>query len=394
MVLAERYDFRGRDIMQKSFGLLLVLSVSQWTDASAQQTILSKFFHNACPLEKNASASDNPKYVELGEVTFVFSDGLMMNQLSNSQKNSGSGRFFVPGGTIQSSLRGTKEIACPQEGVYKITIREVTAPTNGIMFEVVYDPNRVIFAHDIRYRVTREHKLVFSFYDKELLDKIQAKKEVPMIVYAALNPTVIIDCGHGGHDPGVIGYENNAEKNICQNVSKKIADELKKKGIRVILTREHDEYVSPDQRVLHTKKANPCLFVSIHANASSNENVSGVETYYFDRRRCSLRKDCSSVTTCIDEHQKILTLKNKQLAQTVQQMVCGNSADKYQIIDRNIKPEPLQVLMGAHVPAVLIEIGFLTNKQEADLLSQDSYQAHMACGISKGIMLFLAQYNA
>ncbi len=390
MVLTERYDFRGRDIMQKSFGLLLVLSVSQWTDASAQQTILSKFFHNACPLEKNASASDNPKYVELGEVTFVFSDGLMMNQLSNSQKNSGSGRFFVPGGTIQSSLRGTKEIACPQEGVYKITIREVTAPTNGIMFEVVYDPNRVIFAHDIRYRVTREHKLVFSFYDKELLDKIQAKKEVPMIVYAALNPTVIIDCGHGGHDPGVIGCADIAEKNICLAVGKKIAHELKKKGIQAILTRERDEYISLDERVMYIKKANPQLFVSIHANASSNENVSGVETYYFDRRRCSLRKNCTS----IDEYQKILTLKNKQLAQMVQQMVCENSADKYQIIDRNIKPEPLQVLMGAHIPAVLIEIGFLTNKQEADLLSQDSYQAHMACGISKGIMLFLAQYNA
>ena len=378
--------------MRKLLELLLVLSVSQWLDASGRQTILLKVHHNMCPLETNKSTNDAQKHIVLGEVAFDFSDELVVDPLSDFK---GTGRFHVPGGTIQSSLKGTREIVCPQEGVYKITMREVTAPTNGIMFEVMYDPNRIIFAPpDIRYRVTRERKLVFSFYDKQLLDKIEAKKEVPTVLHTALNPAVIIDCGHGGHDSGVIGCTNIAEKNICLAVGKKIANELKKKGIQVILTRERDEYISPDERVLHTKKANPQLFVSIHANASSNKDVSGVETYYFDRRCCGLRKESTSVVTLIDEYQKILTLKSKQLAQMIQQMVCKNSADKYQIVDRKVKPEPLQVLMGAHVPAVLIEIGFLTNEQEADLLSQDNYQAHMASGISKGIMLFLAQHNA
>jgi len=391
IVLIKCYGFGGRGIMKKSLRVLFVLGVLQLVDASAQQAVLSKLFHSTCPLEANTVIS-NQKNIELGTVTFVFSNVFVINQMSDAKKEEGVSRFFVPGGKIKSSLKVIKDIVCPQRDVYKVTVHEVTSPTNGILFEVKYDPNRVLFSYDIFQRVTREHKLVFYFHDKQLIDKIQAKKEAPMIVQAALNPAVIIDCGHGGHDAGVIGYANIAEKHICLSVGKKIADELKKKGILAILTREQDEYVSLDQRVQYMKKVNPQLLVSIHANASSNKDASGVETYYFDRQQCSLRGDYTIVAPCVDKYKKLLTAKNKQLAQKIQKMVCEDKANKYQIVDRSIKPEPLQVLM-TEIPSALIEIGFLTSKQEADLLLQDSYQDYMASGVSRGIISFLAQYS-
>ena len=372
--------------MQKVFMALCAIVVLSLDATAGQKTVLSKMYHNAC------HARTGQQSVELGEITFVFSSAPVINQLpSATGKREGSVSFFVPNATIQSSLKGLKKLTCPQNDAYQVTMQEVTAPTDGVLFEVQYKPDRVMFLHDIFPRVTREHKLVFHFYDKGLLQKIEAKKESPMIMHASLNPSVIIDCGHGGTDPGVVGLHHTVEKNICLAVGQIVADTLKKKGVRVVLTRTDDESVSLNQRIAQARESSPHLFVSIHANAARDNRTRGIETFYFDRKECSLiAKDGSVGDLNIDSYRQHLSHMSKRLAYSIQHTVCTIlDRNGMPTVNRNIKPEPLQVLMGSSVPAALIEIGFLTNGQEANLLSQNNYQASMADGICKGILAFI-----
>jgi len=369
-----------------SIVLCSLLSTAVASALDRKQVKLSKIFH------QTRSAHDVHKNIQAGGVTLVFSDDLVINQLPVTSSKKTRLCFFVPDGRLQLALTSMREIKSPQDNAYTVRISEVNTPKSGLQLDIEYDPDRVVFARDMFQRVTREHKLVFYFYDKQLLDTMKTKTEVPMIVHAALDPSVVIDCGHGGHDFGVIGCERIAEKNVCLAVGRKVAEGLKKKGIRVFLTRDSDTYVSLDNRIHEVNTINPCLLVSIHANASNDKNVSGIETFYFNRSLCSMQKkisnDTNSIGSAIDMHQKELTTKSKQLAQAMQEVVCKEVADSgaIQVVDRKVKAEPLQLLMGAMVPASLIEIGFLTNTQEAKLLLQDNYQLRVANGICKGII--------
>lgn len=367
------------------FGVLLVVMSAE----AKNSTVVSKIFHHA---KENNAAHSGQKNINCGEVTFVFSDGLVVNQLKNSSQENGQVSFFVPYATISSKL--TKKIVSNKcDMPYSVLVKEVSAPMNGLRFDISYDPNCVLFSYDMFQRVTGEKKLVFSFFDKQLIRKIQNAQEEPAIMVASLQPVVLIDCGHGGADPGVIGCNKVTEKEICLQVGQKIASMLKKKGIQVCLTREKDEYISVDKRIVNAHAMQPSIFVSLHANAAKNENVSGIETYYFDPKICSLLKNNHKTDLGIDFYQDHLLKESKKLAEYLQSSVCNTIKQEYAIIDRHCKAEPLQLLMGNSIPSALIEMGFLTNPQEAHLLSQDTYQQKIAWGIMNGIIHFISQCN-
>jgi len=379
--------------MKRVVMLMLAVSVAQSGCAIAQGTVLLEVLRNRRE-KKQDTAPYGLKDLDFDVVTLVFSNGLPVAQHSDADTCNGKRQFFVKDATIAMPLKNKKDLLRYQvPDLYSVTMREVTGPNKGVICDITYNPERVIFSHDIYSRVNGKRKLEFCFKDKELLAQIEKRKDIPPILHTALNPTVLIDCGHGGHDPGVIGCRDIAEKNICLAVGKKVADVLKKKGVHAILTRDKDEYLSLEQRVSTIKQLKPQILISIHANASANKRASGVETYYFDRYKCSLRKSEIQVADCIENYQRDLAVKNKQLAEIVQKKVCMIIRDGYEIVDRCAKAEPLHVLMAAEMPSALIEIGFLTNEPEADLLLQEQYQVCMARGISSGVMQFLAQYN-
>lgn len=174
---------------------------------------------------------------------------------------------------------------------------------------------------------------------------------------------IMIDPGHGGPDPGAVGIGGIQEKEIVLDISKQVAQYLQQQGVQAILTRENDIDLDLQPRVDMAERVNATLFVSIHANAidMSRPDVSGLETYYFS--------------------------SGQQLARTIHRSVI----DATGIQDRGIRTARFFVLRKTSMPSVLVEVGFVTGRDDAAKLSTPSYRSQMAAGIARGILQYLRQ---
>lgn len=181
---------------------------------------------------------------------------------------------------------------------------------------------------------------------------------------------VTIDMGHGGKDQGTTNQsEDIIEKDITLQIGEKLAKELENTGkVRVIKTRESDEYVGLKERTKISKENNSKLFISIHCNATPDKSypTHGLETYYWENNKDSYK-----------------------LAQSIQNSILSD----LNINDRGVKKEKYQVLRESYCPSVLIETGFLTNPKDASNLSNNRYQKKLVKAISKGIQNYLGLDN-
>lgn len=175
-------------------------------------------------------------------------------------------------------------------------------------------------------------------------------------------PVVIVDPGHGGKDPGAIGIGGLQEKNVILPISKRVAQLLEEKGIQAVLTRDSDYFVGLQGRVDIGERANANLFVSIHANSlPTRPDISGLETYYFD--------------------------SGNRLAQTIHNNVLQN----VNIRDRRVRKARFYVLRKSSMPAVLVEVGFVTGREDSPKLATSDYQNQLAEAIVRGILQYLKQ---
>jgi N-acetylmuramoyl-L-alanine amidase len=172
---------------------------------------------------------------------------------------------------------------------------------------------------------------------------------------------VIIDPGHGGKDSGAIGIGGVQEKNIILPIGKRIAEILERNGIQVIMTRDSDYFVTLPGRVTMAQQANADVFVSVHANSAgaNRPEVSGLETYYYD----------SGLTLARVVHKKILQSLN--------------------VRDRNVRKARFYVLRKNSMPAILVETGYLTGRDDVAKLRTSAYQNQMADAIAQGILQYL-----
>lgn len=210
---------------------------------------------------------------------------------------------------------------------------------------------------------------------------------------------IVIDPGHGGKDPGAMGF-GLKEKEIALNVALKTADQLQSiYKYEVIMTRDNDRSLPLEERIAiaNTRKAD--LFVSIHVNAHPNTTTSGVETFYLNlatnteaMRVAALEN--ATTTMNISDLQDILTdlMQNSKiqessvLAKYVQsRLVSGLRENRYSTTDLGVKQAPFYVLIGAEMPAVLAEISFISNPQDAKRLRQEKYLEEIARQIAAGI---------
>ncbi len=217
---------------------------------------------------------------------------------------------------------------------------------------------------------------------------------------------IVIDPGHGGKDPGAMAF-NLKEKNIVLKISKKTAKILKAKyRYDVILTRTKDVYIPLEERIAIANTQNSDLFISIHINAHPDKTIGGIETYFLnlatnaDAMRVAAIENATS-THNINELQSILTdlMKNSKidessrLAQFVQKKLVSGCGKKYRLRDLGVKQAPFFVLIGAEMPAILAEISFITNPQEAKLLQDDEYLNKMAQQIAAGIAAYVDHHH-
>ena len=192
---------------------------------------------------------------------------------------------------------------------------------------------------------------------------------------------MVIDPGHGGKDKGAIGSKV-LEKDINLSLAKKLVSLLSRRGYQVLLTRKSDKYISLTDRGEITKKWRADLFVSIHCNAAANKSVTGIESFIVTPKGSP-----SSSKTRIQTNKvpgNLFDKLNSRLSYEVQKRLISNTGAP----DRGIKYYRWQVLREASCPAILIESGFLSNKEEERKLANSDYQNKLASAIVTGIVDF------
>jgi N-acetylmuramoyl-L-alanine amidase len=203
---------------------------------------------------------------------------------------------------------------------------------------------------------------------------------------------IVLDPGHGGHDPGVRGNGLN-EAELVLDVTLRLKKLIEKApGMEVVMTRETDVFIPLEQRTAIANREGADLFLSIHANASRNLKARGVETYFLnfaanpEAEAVAARENSTSGQTMhrLPDIVRAITLNNKidesrDFADAIQKaMVRSLSARNKDLQDRGVKQAPFVVLIGAGMPSVLAEISFVSNKQEGQLLKTGAYRQQIA----------------
>jgi N-acetylmuramoyl-L-alanine amidase len=220
---------------------------------------------------------------------------------------------------------------------------------------------------------------------------------------AAINiREIVIDAGHGGRDPGAISKTGLKEKNVNLDIARRLSRLLADGGIKVILTRNSDTFISLAKRIDIANNSGADLFVSIHTNANSAKSLNGFEVYYVSsdvndsNRAYSTAKEAAIILDNPSFAGYSLDLKatlwdmiythSRAEAITLANSICravGSGADIRMI---GVKAGQYYVLKGVRIPAVLIEVGFLSNRNEENLLKTGFHRQKIAESIAAGIL--------
>ncbi len=203
---------------------------------------------------------------------------------------------------------------------------------------------------------------------------------------------IVIDPGHGGHDPGVLG-RGLTEASLVLDVALRLEKLLQKEsGVEVVLTRRTDVYVPLEERTEIANRQNADMFLSIHANASRNPDARGIETFFLsfasspEAESVAARENSASTREMhhLPDLVKAITLNSKldesrDLANMVQDALVGTlRKTNKEVRSRGVKKAPFVVPIGAQMPSVLAEISFVSNRQELSLLKTAAYRQRIA----------------
>ena len=217
--------------------------------------------------------------------------------------------------------------------------------------------------------------------------------------------TIVIDPGHGGKDPGARGQRGTEEKDITLRVALKLRDLLRRQpGIRVLMTRDRDEFVELEDRAKFANGQEADLFVSIHVNSHPQRSVKGIEIYHFGEA-----KDQRALEVAARENgtplnstgvgweylvADLLTAKkieaSLELAWTAKEAMVTNLNDRYSLVDHGVKTAPFYVLRFTSMPSILAEIAYISNSAEEDMLRTGLFTTRVAEALMEGVNTFLA----
>jgi N-acetylmuramoyl-L-alanine amidase len=211
---------------------------------------------------------------------------------------------------------------------------------------------------------------------------------------------IVIDPGHGGHDSGTLGVDGIEEKDVVLDVALRLGKLLHDRlGSEIIYTRSDDTFIPLETRTAIANKAQADLFLSIHANSSSDESARGVETYYLnfttspDALETAARENAVSDQSIhqLSDLVKKIALKDKiaesrEFASDVETSLYGGlQKGNAGLKDRGVKKAPFVVLIGANMPSILAEISFVTNEKDAKQLQEPEYRERVAESLYKGV---------
>ena len=216
---------------------------------------------------------------------------------------------------------------------------------------------------------------------------------------------IVVDPGHGGHDPGAVGARGVQEKDVVLAIGLKLRDLLKEElGLDVVMTRSTDIFIPLEERTAIANKVGADLFVSIHANAAPNRGATGIETYYLNLAKTdkvaqlaakengtSLEKVSVLQAILFDLMANYKLNDSAHLADEVQKFLHKKLRAGYSDVKNlGVKQGPFYVLVGASMPSILVETAFLSNATEETRLSDTAYQVMVSEGILDGIRNYIS----
>jgi N-acetylmuramoyl-L-alanine amidase len=300
--------------------------------------------------------------------------------------------FDIKGSTIKKELKTNLPIG---NGMLK-SVRAAQFNENTV--RVVLDLEKM---KDIKL-ITLEDpvRIIIDVYGTSAQSFVSSKKRI------------VIDPGHGGHDPGAIGPKKLCEKDVVLDIALKLKKILSEDpGLEVFLTRDKDVFIPLVERTAIANSKNADLFISVHANASPNKDAKGIETYFLN-----WSDDMESMKVAARENQislkKMKEMKNEadfldvelaslkrdhkrdesnKLANYVQMAMVNGLTDKYpRVVNLKVKWAMFYVLFGARMPSVLAEVSFISNPLEEKLLSKDTYREEIAKSIASGVSKYMS----
>ena len=258
---------------------------------------------------------------------------------------------------------------------------------------------------------SKKVKINFKYSQNELIINIRVKSYKKVIstphitapIRLDRNKVIVIDAGHGGKDPGAVGYKRYREKVLVLQIAQKLKKILKKRGFNIYMTRDNDKFVKLSNRTKFANKKHADIFISIHANAVAAKNAKkaqGLETYFLstsrsERAKRVAAKENKAELSEMDYYGKesfLHTLNShniiaaNKLAIDLQRGALASLNKSYKKVkDAGVRDGPFWVLVGAQMPAVLVEVGFITHPTEAKRLVSNKYQNKLAFGLANGV---------
>ena len=246
-------------------------------------------------------------------------------------------------------------------------------------------------------------------------DKPEEEMPVPLAktastkkITSAKGKVIVLDAGHGGDDPGAVNGQLK-EKNIVLSIAQKAGKELQGRGYKVYYTRSKDKFINLRDRTKYANDKAADLFISIHANAAPTKaktaSMRGIETFFLSPARSERSKNAAALEnkSDVDEmnyfsKQTFLNFLNREkiiasnkLAIDVQREVLAQAKTVIpKTADGGVREAPFWVLVGALMPAVLVEVGYITHPSEGELINNSKYQDALAKGLADGIDVYFS----
>ena len=253
--------------------------------------------------------------------------------------------------------------------------------------------------------------------DQEIAPKPKPEEETPVPlaktastkkITSAKGKVIVLDAGHGGDDPGAVNGQLK-EKNIVLSIAQKAGKELQGRGYKVYYTRSKDKFINLRDRTKYANDKAADLFISIHANAAPNKakaaSMRGIETFFLSPAHSERSKNAASLEnkSDVDEmnyfsKQTFLNFLNREkiiasnkLAIDVQREVLAQAKTVIpKTADGGVREAPFWVLVGALMPAVLVEVGYITHPSEGELINNSNYQDALAKGLADGVDVYFS----
>jgi len=330
-----------------------------------------------------------------GNLELLFDKKLRNNQINYYNKYDSKRKKYQYIFNIHASML-TKSQTLRKEGVSHIKLSQY----NPNMLRLVIENSTPI---NVRFS-KKPKKIIVRISGNRINHKtLQRECRVQAPARADRNKVIVIDAGHGGKDPGAIGYKKYREKVVVLSIAKELRNILKARGYKVYMTRDSDRFVKLRNRTKFANRKNADIFISIHANAVGKRHAKktyGIECYYLSKSRSQRAKKVAALENSADladmnfygKESFLNTLNShniiaaNKLAIDLQRSALASLKKKYKYVkDAGVREGPFWVLVGAQMPAVLVEVGFITNPREAKRLVNRNYQKTLAKGLANGV---------